>query len=304
MPTVSICIPTYNRKDYLKETLASVFSQSYKDYEVVIADDGSTDGTDRMVKEAGYDLRYYWHENRGEAATCNRLIDLAQGRYISFIHSDDLLVADAIERMVRLMEAHDGDVVVYGNYFRIDERGSVCGRSKRKLHSGHITTRLFEDIIVHPNGSMFPKSVLVEAGGFDTSLKASYDYKLELKISLKYPFASLEEPTFMRRRHSSNTSMDSYKNRKAELDMLADFYYNGGGKEVIPERLAMKRLSKESYRAGRYAIREGLFDQARSMLSQSFRQHPNIKSLLYWARAAMGGSSRPHQPDGGCEQSS
>ncbi|HUW18479.1 MAG TPA: glycosyltransferase [Sedimentisphaerales bacterium] len=287
MPTVSICIPTYNRKGYLRETLDSVFAQTYKDYEVVIADDGSTDGTEEMVKNSGYDVRYYWHENRGEPATCNRLIELAQGGYISFVHSDDLLVPDAIERMVNVMNNEAGDVVVYGNYFRIDEHGKIGGQSKRKLYSGYITRHLFEDIIVHPNGSMFPKRVLEEAGGFDTSLKACYDYKLELKISLKYRFIALDEPTFKRRRHSSNTSQDSFVNRKTEFDMLSDFYYNSGGKDVIPKSIAMRRLGQESYRAGRWALSEGLPGQACELLRQSFQMYPNTKSLAHWARAAI-----------------
>ena len=287
MPTVSICIPTYNRKDYLKETLGSVFAQTFKDFEVVVLDDGSTDGTREMVENSGYSLRYYWHENQGEAPTCNRLIKLAQGKYISFIHSDDLLFPDSIERMANAITSEPDEVVVYGNYVRIDEHNNICGQSKRKLHSGHITEYLFQDIIVHPNGSMFPKKALEEVGGFDTSLRACYDYKMELQISLKYRFIALAEPTFERRRHSSNTSQDSFANRETELDMLSDFYYNGGGKEVIPERIAMKRLSKESYRAGRWAIKEGLPDKACQMLGQSFRQHPNLKSLLHWTRVAI-----------------
>jgi len=287
MPTVSICIPTYNRKDYLRQTLDSVFAQTYKDYEVVIVDDGSTDGTGEMIKNAGYDVRYYWQQNQGEAATCNKLIELAKGQYISFIHSDDLLLPDAIERMVDVMDAEAGDVVVYGNYLRIDEHGNICGRSKRKLHSGYITQHLFKDIIVHPNGSMFPQKVFEEISGFDTSLRASYDYKLELQLSLKYRFVALSEPTFKRRRHSSNTSTDSFANRMAELNMLRDFYHNGGGKEVIPNRAAMKRLSKETYRAGRWAIREGLYDQAYKLLGQSFLQYPNLKSLIHWTRAVV-----------------
>jgi len=287
MPTVSICIPTYNRKGYLKETLDSVFAQTYKDYEVVIVDDGSTDGTGEMIKSAGYDVRYYWHENRGEAATCNKLIELAKGQYISFIHSDDLLTPDAIERMVNVMNSESEDVIVYGNYIRIDEHGNICGRSKRKLYNGYIVQHLFDDVIVHPNGSMFPKRVLEEIGGFDTSLKASYDYKLELRLSLKHRFIALSKPTFKRRRHSSNTSQDSFANRKAELDMLSDFYYHGGGKEVVPKRIAMKRLSKESYRAGRYAIKERLYNKACKLLAQSFRQYPNLKSLMHWTRAVI-----------------
>lgn len=287
MPTVSVCIPTYDRKDYLKETLSSIFAQTYKDYEIVMVDDGSTDGTEEMVKNSGYNLRYYWHENQGEAATCNKLIKLAQGKYISFAHSDDLLYSDSIERMVNAAIAETEDVVVYGSYVRIDEHSNVRGRSKKRLYSGYITQRVFEDNIVHACGSMFPRKALEEIGGFDTSLRVCQDYKLELQLSLKYRFIALNKPTFMRRRHSGNTSNNSFANRKTELDVLTDFYYNMGGKDVIPERFAMKRLSKESYRAGRWAIKEGLLDQACELLGQSFRQYPNLKSIIHLARAKM-----------------
>ena len=84
-PKVSVCIPTYNRKDYLKEALESVFAQTYKNYEVVIVDDGSTDGTEDMLKDADYDVRYYWQKNSGDAAARNKSIELAQGKSITFI---------------------------------------------------------------------------------------------------------------------------------------------------------------------------------------------------------------------------
>lgn len=285
MPTVSLCIPTYNRKDYLKETLASIFAQTYKDYEVVILDDGSTDGTGEMVKKSGYNLRYYWHENQGEAATCNDLIKLAEGRYISFVHSDDLLYPYSIEQMAKAALAEPEDVVVYGGYVRIDEHGNNLGHSRKKLYSGHITRYVFENNIIHACGSLFPKKAMEEIGGFDTSLKVCCDYRLELKLSLKYRFIAVDKPTFMRRRHSSNSSNNSFMNRKTELDVLSDFYYNGGGKEVIPRRFAMKRLSKESYRAGRWAIKERLLDQACQLLGESFKLHPNSKALIHLARA-------------------
>ena len=278
---VSVCIPTYNRKDYLKETIESILDQTYKDYEIVIVDDGSTDGTEQMIKDAGYPIRYYWQENKGEAATRNKLIELAQGRYISFIDSDDILMPDAIERMIVFMNRESEDVIVYGSYLRIDQHGNTCGRSKRKLYSGYITKYLFQDIIVHPNGSMFPKKVFQEVGNYDTSLKVCTDYNLELRASLKYRFIALREPTFKHRRHSGNVSERSFANLKMELDMLEDFYYNGGGKEVIIQRQSMKRLSKEGYRAGRCAINEGLQETGRQLLRQSFRRHPNLKSLLW-----------------------
>jgi len=212
------------------------------------------------------------------------LIELAEAQYISFVHSDDLLFTDTIERMVEALKAEPEEVIVYGRYIRIDENGNILGRYKKKLHSGYITRYLFENHIAHVVGSLFPKKALVDAGGFDTSLSVCSDYRLKLQLSIKYRFVALDQPTFKRRRHSSNSSTSSFANRKVELDVLKDFYYSDRGRELIPKHVAMKKLSKENYRTGRYAIREGLYDQARLSLSQSFRLHPNLKSLIHWIR--------------------
>ena len=278
-PNVSVCIPTYNRRDYLKETLDSVFAQTYKDFEVVIVDDGSTDGTEQMLKQAAYPVRYYWQKNRGDAAARNRLIELAQGKYITFLDSDDLLLPDAIEHMTAVMNGENESVVVYGHYIAIDENGNVCKRKRKKLYSGCITPQLFENILVHSCGSMFPKNILEQAGGFDTSLPVCSDYDLWLRLSLKYRFVALPEPTFKRRRHPGNLSVRSTSNRIAELKVLERFYYERGGDAVVPKGIAMRRLSKEEYRAGLCTIRDGNRKLTREYMSRSFRHHPNVKSL-------------------------
>jgi glycosyltransferase involved in cell wall biosynthesis len=288
-PKVSICVPTYNRKDYLRETLDSIFAQTYKDYEVVVVDDGSTDGTAEMLKAGDYPLRYYWQKNSGDAAARNEMIKLALGEFITFIDSDDLLMHDAVERMTNVMQAEGGEVIAYGPYLRIDQNGHVYGRFKSKLYSGYIAKYLFRNIFVHSCGSMFPKSALEEARGFDTSLKRCSVYKLLLKLSLKYRFIALHEPVFKRRRHTGNIYDSSLDDRKIEYEVLENFYVNGGGKGVVPHRWAMKRLSQEGYRAGRAAIREKKYNEARRLLSESFGMHPNIKSLIHWSRAATAG---------------
>jgi len=283
--TVSICIPTYNRKDYLKETLDSILAQTYKDYEIVIVDDGSTDGTEDMLKQLGFPVTYHWQENGGDAAARNKLIELARGQYISFIDSDDLLLPDAIEKLVRIVQTQDEDVIAYGSYLRIDQNGKVYGRCKRKLYSGNITKYLFQTVFVHSCGSMFPKKILKDSTVFDTSLKVCSDYDFWLRLSMKYRFVALPEPTFKRRRHINNLSTASFENYLTEFQVLERFYYEKGGNKIIPQKTAMKVLSKEGCRTGRYAIREGLYDQASQLLGQSFRRHPNLKSLIHWTRA-------------------
>lgn len=280
IPKVSICIPTYNRKDYLRKTIESVFEQTYKDYEVIIVDDGSTDGTAEMIKSTDLPISYHWQENSGEAVARNRMIKLAQGEFITFVDSDDLLMHDAVERMMNVMEAEGGEVIVYGPYQRIDRDGNIYGRYKRKQYSGYITKYLFKNIFVYSCGSLFPKKVLETEGGFDTSLPVCSDYDFWLRLSLEYRFVALAEPTFKRRRHTGNISALSTKNRILELTVLERFYYEKGGDKVVPKRTAMRRFSREEYRVAIAALGEGKLPVARQYLKKSFRHRPNLKSVI------------------------
>jgi len=284
-PIVSVCIPTYNRREYLEETLESVFAQTYKNYEIVVVDDGSTDGTEEMIKQLGRGIRYHRQENAGDASARNKLIELTAGQYITFLDSDDLLMPDAIERMVAAIQQEAEPVIAYGPYFRIDKSGKVIGKSKRRLYSGFVTQYLFQEILIHSCGSMFPVEALKEAGGFDTSLPVCSDYDLWLRLSLKYRFVALVEPTFKRRRHPGNLSAGSLQNRVIELKVLNRFYYEKGGDAVIPRRIALKKLSREEYKVGKYSLAAKDFRGAVRCFRKSLSLHPNIKALFGLVRA-------------------
>lgn len=282
--TVSVCIPTYNRKEYLKETIQSILDQTYKDYEIVVVDDGSTDGTEQMLKELGIPVTYHWQENSGDASARNKLIELANGKYISFIDSDDLLLPDTLERLVKVMEEENGQAVVYGSYYRIDKDGEIYGKCKRILYSGLITKHLFKTIFVHACGSMFPVKMLRDAPAFDTSLYICSDYDLWLRLSTKYKFVGLPEPTFKRRRHETNLSKASMENCMIEYQVCKRFYENVGNEFISP--IAAKLiLGKRLCRAGRYAIKDGMYEKAYELLRESFHNRPNAKSFFYLTKA-------------------
>jgi glycosyltransferase involved in cell wall biosynthesis len=280
MANVSVCIPTYNREKLLKETLDSVFAQNYKDFEVVIVDDGSTDGTKEMLENNGYKVRYFRQKNSGDASARNRLIQEAQGNYITFLDSDDLLFPDSLERLVTEMRGRD-DLIVYGPYVAINEFGDLVYRKKKKLYNGKITANLFENILIHSCGSLFPRKVLIESGGFNTNFRVCSDYDLWLRLSLKYDFAALGEPVFKRRRHKGNLSQPSFSNRITEYEVLNKFYYEAGGKKIIPFKAAMKRLSREQYRAAKSAIREQKYQTGCDLLKKSLKMHFNFKTLIW-----------------------
>jgi len=122
---------------------------------------------------------------------------------------------------------------------------------------------------------------------FDTSLNVCSDYDLWLSLSTKYKFIALPEPTFKRRRHPGNLSNLSFENCLTEFKVLERFYYERGGDKVIPPKIASKVLGKSGFKTGRCAFREGSYDQATQLLGQSFRRHPNFKSLFYWTKAGI-----------------
>ncbi len=280
MPEISVCIPTYNRKDYLKEALKSVFEQSYKDFEVIVMDDGSNDGTKEFVGSLDYPVNYHWQENAGDAAARNKMIELAEGKYITFLDSDDMLLPDALEKLVERLKDKQEDAISYGSYYRIDKNGEIYGKCKRKAYNGDIFAELFQSMFVHSCGTLFPKKVLIKEGGFDTKMKRCAVYLFLLNLAKKYKFYSVEEPVFKRRRHSGNELGGLVESRIIQLNVLEKIYFENDGKERIPEKTAEKRLSKESYRVAKAAMTEGDKDTARKYFDKSLDYKFNMKSFL------------------------
>ena len=287
MPTVSICIPTYNRKQYLKPALDSVFSQTYKNYEVIVVDDGSTDGTEEFIKRLVLPLSYVRQTNQGATMAKNALISKTSGKYVMFLDSDDLLYADSLQRLMEVIGTSE-DKIAYGSYVRIDHDGRVIGRDKRKLYSGNITIPLFKSIIVHSCGTLFPANILHQYGGFNKSLSVCSDYELFLRLSLKYEFVAASGPVFLRRRHTSNISSYGSGNLLTELGVLESFYYQHGGREAIPERIAKKRLARQCYRIAKCACRENSRNLARKMVVKSLGYRFGLKPVLLRVKMFLG----------------
>ena len=96
-PLVSVVVPVYNGEAFLRETLDSVFAQDYDPIEVIVVDDGSTDGSARIAQSYS-EVRYHWQENAGPAAARNRGIEVAQGEFVAFVDSDDIILPHKVPR--------------------------------------------------------------------------------------------------------------------------------------------------------------------------------------------------------------
>jgi glycosyltransferase involved in cell wall biosynthesis len=184
-PTVSIVTPAFNRADYLPHTIDSVLAQSYPDFEHIIIDDGSSDGTDELIR--GYTdrrIRYFQQANQGQSVARNVGIEASRGEYICFLDSDDLWLPNKLEEQLALFADDPGAGVVYGDKISIDGSGHELHRRNMRRYSGWITGKLLADNFVSMNTTMTRAELLRQAGGFDASDRYAEDYGLWLRVSL------------------------------------------------------------------------------------------------------------------------
>lgn len=124
----SIVIPVYNVKEYLRKCVGSILANSFSDYEVLLVDDGSTDGSDllcdALVEESGGRVRVFHQENQGPGCARNTGIAAAQGEYLFFVDSDDSLISDALERLAAAVERYQADILAF-DFFSDDGEGHL-----------------------------------------------------------------------------------------------------------------------------------------------------------------------------------
>lgn len=122
---VSVIIPTYNLARYINETVDSVLGQTYKNYEIIIVDDGSTDNTKEALSEYGGKITYIFQENQGVSAARNKGIKEAKGEYIAFLDADDLWLKDKLELQIGLMNSNPEVAMIFTDGESFNEEGLI-----------------------------------------------------------------------------------------------------------------------------------------------------------------------------------
>jgi glycosyltransferase involved in cell wall biosynthesis len=192
-PLVTIVIPTYNRAEFLRESIHSVMAQTLTDFELIVIDDGSIDHTEDVVREFPR-VRYVGcPENSGVSHARNLGIGLAGGRYICFLDSDDSWLKNKLKKQIHWMEAHADCQVCYTDEIWIRKGVRVNPMNKHRKYSGDIFAHSLPLCIVSPSSVLMRASLFDEVGLFDEDLPACEDYDLWLRISQKYPVHFIQE---------------------------------------------------------------------------------------------------------------
>ncbi len=256
MTKVSVIIPTYNRKDYLKEALDSVLRQSFKDFEIIVIDDGSNDGTSELIQEEyGSSIRYYWQENQGESAARNRGLEIAQGEYIAFLDSDDRWLKEKLTKQVIYLNENPIPGMVFSQAWIIDKTGKRIKSDPWGIELNNdgieLESLVFNNKISGPSSTLIRRSVIDKVGEFDSNIRYGEDWDLWLRIAKLYDIAFIEEPLIEVRRHRNSQcyypSSDINKIRLADhLSIIekATFTWSDSSTERLKERAFAHKYSQ------------------------------------------------------------
>lgn len=218
-PLVSVIIACYNGERYLQEAIESALGQSHREVEVIVVDDGSTDGSSQIAQK--FPVRYIRQENRGLTESRNLGIGVSRGSYVVFLDADDRLRPEAIESGLRVMMEHPDCAMTVGDHLFVSSDGSHLSNSRKAcLQSSHYEELLKSNFIEMISSVLFRRSVLVETGGFDTSLRVAEDYELYLRIARVFPISCHPALIAEYRLHQENTSRNSELMLRMTLQVL------------------------------------------------------------------------------------
>lgn len=180
-PLVTIVTPAYNQARYIKDTIESVLAQDYPNLEYIVLDDGSTDATADILEEYAEKLKFFRHENIGQANTINKGWSISSGEIVGYLSSDDLLLPNAVSSMVSLLESNKDCAVVYCDYDLIDD----CGRKFREIKTeDYSKNRLLLDLFCQPGpGALIRKSFIERCGYWDSRYKQVPDFEFWTRVS-------------------------------------------------------------------------------------------------------------------------
>lgn len=234
VPLVSIVIPAYNSAPYLAACLESCLSQSYSNLEIIVVDDGSVDNTREVLRPFFNEIDYHYQDNAGLAGARNAGHNIARGKYIAWLDSDDLALPERISLQVQYMESSPETVLVCSDFSAFDNNGneypnysnvyysllagyggvsdllpeevSLPGQSRQTVYVGGGRYQLIWGNFIHPPTVMFRRDACIKAGNLREDIPTQEDWEFFFRISQDGLIAWLDSPLVKYRLHPQQMS--------------------------------------------------------------------------------------------------
>ena len=207
---IAVIIPTFNRKQYLFNAINSVLAQTYKNIELIIIDDGSSDKTINKLKSYESQLKIYRQKNKGVSAARNIGIKLSKSDWVAFLDSDDQWDIKKLEKQINYLKKNPRYKICHTDEIWIRNSSRVNPHYKHKKYGGYIFDKCLDICCISPSSVIINKSIFDNVGLFDETLPVCEDYDLWLKITAKFPVLYLNEKLTIKYGGHSNQLSKKY----------------------------------------------------------------------------------------------
>lgn len=266
---VSVVIPVYNARDVIGETIETVLAQTWKDREIVVVDDGSSDGSGDIVRSFGERVRYVRQENGGVARARNRGIAESTGEYVALLDHDDLWHPTKLDRQVAVLDGRPEVGMVVTDVAHLDREGKPMGVIGAGYNPSEAFARLFvRGFVPTPSAAMIRRSVLETVGGFDERFHSAGldDHELWTRIAARYEIANIAEPlTYHRNREIKPADV-----ALAHRPLLIETLLARVGNDPVKRRYLLRQRASYLADRGKQLITMGDRAQGRSYLVHGF----------------------------------
>lgn len=279
MPNVSVVIPAYNASRFVGEAIRSVLAQTYEDFEVIVVDDGSTDGTCDVVNGFHDErLRYTYQENQGPSAARNTGVQLSRGEYIAFLDADDLWSPPMLEACLAFLNDNPATDVVSVRSRHIGPDGEPLGVTLPMTEVGG--PDLFEYLVlgggIHTSSAVIRRDCLQAVGLWDESLHGNTDWDLWLRMAAAgFRFGFIDRDLDLCRRHSGNITLDYERMRSSRLAVL-DKVFNWDNQVNDIAHLRNQAYANAFVRSCIRGLRNDLVKSATRDFLQAVEYHSDI----------------------------
>lgn len=297
-PRVSIIIPVWNRAALLQQAVASALAQTFQNFELIIADDGSTDDSaERAAASGDPRIEVLRLEHSGNPAVArNAALRHARGRYVAFLDSDDQWLPDKLAEQVRQLDGRRDAGMVYGlaSYFDGERERGVHGPKVARVPESIFELLLLQGNFIQPSTVLIRREICELLGGFDESetFRAVEEYDLWLRVTKRYPALFIPRVITRYRRHDDNLSRD----QRAMVTKVREVVEITCQRSSVSDSLRDRALSHWYLEELKAVLVEGDSEEAaRTAVAKALEIDPGLRTARWADRLMKLGLYRPMQ---------